>query len=419
MSHSYRKTFSDRYAMLHEQQILDYLNQRNAPVPKVKLSHMDDSYLEMTHGGMNLSTWIQTTQPGFIASSHALAQAIEAVLDVARLWVWHVDIALRNFVIQEANDGYSPKVLLIDFSNSFSPRFPLQKPLWMLPTPLQHPQLRQSLILDWQAFYARHLIPPPERWDQIFEVPMTLYQEDWSTGLNVESMQNPWCVISHGIGQMILQDKSGWREILQSHSYNWTELLDLDDDYLAMERLQFCMDQLRNPSQFDSSTPRPQISTLTSIQVKSHDEVQQINHLTSHDELQLISDVNQRSSTQHALSQNMPKVWWHELRVMFSIALVVVGWVMFDVIYTIFWYPLSWLSWTGIGFALVGTIWALWFFFFSDKRKRSWVFGIWIHEFALSLLLIDAWLLHMPVLFLVLIFACLIVSTVLAWTFKS
>jgi hypothetical protein len=104
----------------------------------------------------------------------------------------------------------------------------------------------------------------------------------------------------------------------------------------------------------------------------------------------------------------MPKVWWYEWRVMLSIAFIVACWVMFDVIYTILWYPVSWLSWTVIGFALVGTIWALWAFFFSDKRKRSWVYGIWIHELSLSLLLIDAWLLHMPVLFLVLIFTCLI-----------
>ena len=96
----YRKTFASRYELSREHQILEYLGQRHAPVPPVVLSHVEMAYLEMHHGGTDLHQWLNSGSVTPNGVMQALAGALSALIATAQLGVWHIDIALRNFVIQ-------------------------------------------------------------------------------------------------------------------------------------------------------------------------------------------------------------------------------------------------------------------------------------------------------------------------------
>jgi tRNA A-37 threonylcarbamoyl transferase component Bud32 len=129
----YRKQFASRYEHAREQQILEYLGQRQGPVPPVVLSHTEDGYLDMHHGGTNLHQWLTASQVNTPTALQVLANALSALISTSQLGVWHIDIALRNFVVQDRGERDAPRVWLIDFGNAICPHFALQKPLWMLP----------------------------------------------------------------------------------------------------------------------------------------------------------------------------------------------------------------------------------------------------------------------------------------------
>jgi hypothetical protein len=437
MSEAFRKYFTDRYAMLHEQQILDYLNQRKAPVPQVIKSQLDESFLEMSHGGMNLSQWIKTARPDHLLACCALAQAIESVLVVARMGVWHVDLAYRNFVIQPAGPGAKPTVLLIDFANAISHRFPLLKPLWMLPTELQHPSLRASLTADWQSFYDRHGLDRPERWDTAFEVPFNLYKEDWTTGLNVENLQHPLSVIAHGIGQMILQDQSGWQEILKPQSIDWTELLDLQSDDLAVLRLESCIAQLVMPNA-DDSTPRPRMKSSDATPVVTSVIRPVVPSVALDVEPPVIRKMEPAVAATEVAPEEAavdPKVhpfaaqtltnnkgqrnFGPVLCVLLSGAFVAAGWTLLDAMYTVLRLKLTWLGWSGLALALAGTANGAWKLIWREHKKISWAQTIWTHDISMALLLTEAWALRAHPVLLSLIAASALISAALAWPLSS
>lgn len=257
MSDPYRKVSTDRYSLLREHQILDYLNQRHAPVPRVILSHVAEGYLDMSHGGQDLAAWVRSAPPPDAALALALADALEALMAVARLGVWHLDIAPRNFVIQADPQAGRPRVQVIDFSNAVTDQFPLQKPLWMLPAPDQHPELRQALAADWAAFFERHQMPPPRDWQDTFDVPVALYQDDWGRGFQVEVMALRWCVLAHGCAGMLLQF-ADWRALPRPAI---EALLDLREEARAESGLQAVAVALRRLGASAAQTPRPRATT--------------------------------------------------------------------------------------------------------------------------------------------------------------
>ena len=396
MKNTHRKTFSDRYAMLHEQQVLDYLNQRHAPVPKVIVSHLEQSYLDMDHGGKDLQAWIQDTRPSPQSLSKALSLAVQAAMRVAELGVWHVDIALRNFVIQDAENS-EPTVLLIDFSNAISQQFPLQKPLWMLPTAQQHPLLRQSLILDWQAFYARHQLPSPTHWDQAFDVPVKLYQEDWTCGLQVEAISNRWCILAHSLGQMILQVQSNLDATAQTAHRTWAPLLDLRDDPLARQRLEQCLHLLAGSPIFEQSTPRPHMTA---------DRM----GMAAIGESPAPHDPHPKKTLSLATRQRGSLRW---LGHAFNLAVIGLGWLLIDAIYTVHGLILSWLSWLGIATALLGTAIGMMGILVSRHRYRWWSLMLLTQPAAQALLWLEMWALGLPTFNLGIVAACASVSVVL------
>lgn len=263
----YRKQFASRYEHAREQQILEYLGQRQGPVPPVVLSHAEDGYLDMHHGGTNLHQWLTAGQASTPMALHVVAHALSALITTAQLGVWHIDIALRNFVVQDSGKSGPPRVWLIDFGNAICPHFALQKPLWMLPHAEQHPELQKALIEDWQGFYQRHQLTPPADWHAPFDVSKKMYDEDWSQGLQVESVALRWCITAHGAAQMLLQAAPlmpGLPDLLHRH---FLDLRHLQDEADAQSRLTLCLNALHHasapPDTPDAGqTPRPRMAPL-------------------------------------------------------------------------------------------------------------------------------------------------------------
>jgi hypothetical protein len=262
----YRKTFTSRYELSREHQILEYLGQRHAPVPPVVLSHVEMTYLEMHHGGTDLHQWLDSGSVTPIEAVQALAGALSALIATAQLEVWHIDIALRNFVIQNTFDSSGHRVWLIDFGNAICPHFALQKPLWILPNRDQHPLLQTALAQDWQDFYKRHQLPEPIDWHAPFDVPQKIYQDDWTRGLHVEDLPLKWCVTAHGAGQMLLLASRMQPSLLTEWKNLFFELLNLYNEEDARALLQQCLGHLQHacatPKPIDhQTTPRPRAQT--------------------------------------------------------------------------------------------------------------------------------------------------------------
>jgi hypothetical protein len=213
LTNTYRKEFPDsaggEYAQSREYQFLDLLNQLNASVPEVHSNNTKERYIKMAYAGVNLSDWLKELTSSAQSQSQAfytLQQSLKIATDLAKLDVWHLDLALRNFVVKQANNSSQIEVCLIDFSLAVSKRFPLEKPLFMLPDERQqHPILYEAIKQDWQQFFHRNELAVPVKYDFLMEIPMGVYKADWSASLNVDRISQPWCVIAHSLGNMLSQ----------------------------------------------------------------------------------------------------------------------------------------------------------------------------------------------------------------------
>ena len=213
MTNTYRKEFPDsaggEYAQSREYQFLDLLNQLNASVPEVHSNNTKERYIEMAYAGVNLRDWLKELFSSAQSQSQAfytLQQSLKIATDLAKLDVWHLDLALRNFVVKQAINSSQIEVCLIDFSLAVSKRFPLEKPLFMLPDERQqHPILYEAIKQDWQQFFHRNELAVPVKYDFLMEIPMGVYKADWSASLNVDRISQPWCVIAHSLGNMLSQ----------------------------------------------------------------------------------------------------------------------------------------------------------------------------------------------------------------------
>ena len=213
MTNTYRKEFPDsaggEYAQSREYQFLDLLNQLNASVPEVHSNNTKERFIEMAYAGVNLRDWLKELTSSAQSQSQAfytLQQSLKIATDLAKLDVWHLDLALRNFVVKQAINSSQIEVCLIDFSLAVSKRFPLEKPLFMLPDERQqHPILYEAIKQDWQQFFHRNELAVPVKYDFLMEIPMGVYKADWSASLNVDRISQPWCVIAHSLGNMLSQ----------------------------------------------------------------------------------------------------------------------------------------------------------------------------------------------------------------------
>ena len=201
----YCKHFEDRYLQSREQQLLDLLNQRRAPVPELLISDVTTGEIVMEDVGVNLLQWLKDPHIAPSQIPLALASAIRVVVEIAEIGVWQWDLALRNLMI-DPNSGQPPgRVRMIDFGNAVSASCPLQKPLWMLPHPDQHPLLQEAIESDWRRFMQRHGLMQPLDLSIAFDLPIGAWQEDWTNELAVENLAQPWSVLANGVTNSLLE----------------------------------------------------------------------------------------------------------------------------------------------------------------------------------------------------------------------
>lgn len=254
------KRFDDRYLQSREQQLLDLLNQRGAPVPELYLSDVKTGEVLMQDAGVCLRDWLQDPAVAANDIPIALAEAIKAVMQIAKMGVWQWDLALRNLMIA-AGDGAPPgRVRMIDFGNAVAAACPLQKPLWMLPHQDQHPLLRAALEADWRGFMQRQGLAQPTDLSSPFDLPITAWQKDWTRELAVEALRCPWAILASGVGSTL-------REALRLRSWPGSaiirarlpDLFELDDDEHAQSNLAAMVRalQTKTPQMDDGLTPQP------------------------------------------------------------------------------------------------------------------------------------------------------------------
>jgi len=260
-SGKYRKHFEDRYLQSREQQLLDLLNQRRAPVPELLMSDITTGEVIMEDVGVSLLHWLKDQRVAPSQIPLALASGIKVVVQIAQIGVWQWDLALRNLMI-DPNSGQAPgRLRMIDFGNAVTASCPLQKPLWMLPHADQHPLLREALESDWRLFMQRQGLKQPPDLSVAFDLPVSAWQEDWTNKLAVENLKHPWSVLANGVANML-------REALNIRNWPGSEgirfqlngLTELFDDTGAQSNLTAIVDLLERSIAADDEenlTPRP------------------------------------------------------------------------------------------------------------------------------------------------------------------
>lgn len=388
MKKTYLKVFPDRYTLLHEQQILDYLNQRSAPVPVVRRVDLDQSIIEMDEAGQDMWSWIHHDRPAPEELFNTLSRAIDVILTVADLGVWHLDIALRNLVVSPSEPGHPRLVLLIDFANSISDGFPLQKPLWMLPAAHQHPELRHGLTQDWQSFYTRLNLAHPQEWDKPFEIPKDLYQQDWTEDLKVEAIEHRWCVLAHSVGQLILREVKSITFLPEAMESVGSALLNLNQEDIAKKRLRESVSQLNRWKPVDQSTPRPTLrgepSNPTSSELSYRKKI--------NPQISLGETMGLPHAASHRLKWPAPGFY---IGFSFGLLAIAAGWFLIDIAYSSYRINLTWLGWLGLAVVSIGSLFCI--VRAALLADQKWAIRILLlHTACQALLLVELWGLNLP-----------------------
>jgi len=411
MDLTFQKHFDDRYTQSREHQILDYLNQRGAAVPKVILSHAEGKYLEMSHAGQNLAQWLGQRDQMESTVFEVLAESIRILLEVSKLGIWHLDVAARNFVVSSSEGEPGVRVCLIDFGNAVSSLFPLQKPLWMRPSAEQHRLLRQALQKDWQAFYQRHSLIEPADWQSNFEVPEASYQADWTDHLQVEAIAARPCVLAHGLGHML----GSTARIVQGtsvHRYDLgLSLLDLENDEQALLAIEAVQRQLQAWAQAWRPTPRPVRGAEPSSAAPRQGALAETPPSLIGSAVQATEREGLRPAASPAPlpvktpdappspDRSPPRRWLH---VAASAVVMVVGWVMLDLIYQAASgksaAPLQTtvLALSGVSLAALGSVICLGGLLWSSQKIAWWRRLLYANVLGQSFLVLELWVLQLP-----------------------
>lgn len=210
----YVKRFEDDYLLSRELQILTDLGQRGAPVPRVLAGDYESRSITMAHAGTPLIdeiaqvadrpaarlTWLCTYGPNIL-------RAIQTICDHG---VYHLDLACRNILVAQRQP------VLIDFGLALCGRFPLQKPLWLIPSdPVHHPALTAALRADWAAFFresgevrdfcAERGLPFPPPLTAGMSLPGHAYSAYWPKHLEANRLDDPMALVAYNAGALVYE----------------------------------------------------------------------------------------------------------------------------------------------------------------------------------------------------------------------
>jgi hypothetical protein len=206
------KPFEDDYLLSRELQILTDLGQRGAPVPRVLSTDYQARTITMAHAGSPLLDALAGLPPrrgerlAWLRSNGP--KILSAVNTICGHGVYHLDLACRNFLVSQN----AP--VLIDFGLALCSRFPLQKPLWLIPSEkLHHPELVAALQADWEQFFlqsqqlrshcAQHGLAFPPPLAVGLSLPGSAYSTYWPSRLQANALADPMALVAYNAGSLI------------------------------------------------------------------------------------------------------------------------------------------------------------------------------------------------------------------------
>lgn len=270
------KPFEDMYLLSRELQVLTDLGQRGAPVPRVLATDYEARTITMTHGGIALPeafteigsrhadriSWLKTSGP----------LVLNAILSICHHGVYHLDLACRNILLSQG------RPLIVDFGLALCSRFPLQKPLWLIPSEkLHHPLLVAALRSDWNAFFlhspelqafcAKNGLAWPPPLTNGLSLPASAYSRYWPTQLAANTITDPMTLVAYNVGALLdeisqylgitgndAQAVGAIRDRLQSLSDQTPAILRIQEAAVALEDL--------------GGTPRPRLAGAEGVSVR-------------------------------------------------------------------------------------------------------------------------------------------------------
>lgn len=196
---AFTKRFEDDHNLSRELSLLNDLAQRGAPVPKVLATDHRALTIEMEHRGQSLAEWVHERPDDEVVQM--LSPALAAFDRVARLGVFHLDVAARNVLLESPS---SRQAQVIDFSAALCARFPLQKPLWLRVNPsIHHPELARAIEADWRAFFEAVGLPVPENFVDHFDIPWDRYAGHWPSSIAANSLNHQHALLAYGLAGLL------------------------------------------------------------------------------------------------------------------------------------------------------------------------------------------------------------------------
>jgi hypothetical protein len=272
------KHFEDTYLLSRELQVLTDLGQRGAPVPRVLATNYEARTITMTHGGIALPdeftkigsrhadkvSWLRTSGP----------QVLNAILLICHHGVYHLDLACRNILISQG------RPLIVDFGLALCSRFPLQKPLWLIPSEkLHHPSLIAALQSDWNAFFlhspelrefcAKNGLACPPPLTNGLSLPASAYSRYWPAQLTANAIADPMLLVAYNVGAL-LDEISQYLGITGNDARAIglirNRLQSLSDHTPAAQRIQEAVAALEDLG----GTPRPRLAGVEGPSASPH-----------------------------------------------------------------------------------------------------------------------------------------------------
>ena len=218
---AFTKRFEDDHNLSRELSLLNDLAQRGAPVPKVLATDHRALTIEMEHRGQSLAEWVHERPDDEVVQM--LSPALAAFDRVARLGVFHLDVAARNVLLESPS---SRQAQVIDFSAALCARFPLQKPLWLRVNPsIHHPELARAIEADWRAFFEAVGLPVPENFVDHFDIPWDRYAGHWPSSIAANSLNHQHALLAYGLAGLLDEVGATLTSAHRSRLAPWAQVL--------------------------------------------------------------------------------------------------------------------------------------------------------------------------------------------------
>ena len=218
---AFTKRFEDDHNLSRELSLLNDLAQRGAPVPKVLATDHRALTIEMEHRGQSLAEWVHERPDDEVVQM--LSPALAAFDRVARLGVFHLDVAARNVLLESPS---SRQAQVIDFSAALCARFPLQKPLWLRVNPsIHHPELARAIEADWRVFFEAVGLPVPENFVDHFDIPWDRYAGHWPGSIAANSLNHQHALLAYGLAGLLDEVGATLTSAHRSRLAPWAQVL--------------------------------------------------------------------------------------------------------------------------------------------------------------------------------------------------